>query len=307
MILIRQKRIRNLERHLPAELKGKKIRIGVSLDDRYNKQIEKIGIGMPAKVGESVLPSVIGPATRFNAEGRQLVRRDLPMETAHRQILWTWKEFHGRDQIERTDVREIPYSRYPREFMPPPSLELMVQETDDSQKVIVTISMLYDETNSVRILQAINVFLEIFGDCQVFTENLKALARTQIKRLNWKILPPGKYPWEKLRRELDPIIQRARKGNRALISYRLEKIEGYKPDFIAVGEAGFTGYVVFGFPSKNRYVFESSLYGNATYVFDKDWEELSKWTKAEILNQNRQRARIIHRESWEASLQKQVA
>ena len=38
--------------------------------------------------------------------------------------------------------------------------------------------------------------------------------------------------------------------------------------------------------------------GNATYVFDKDWEELSKLTKAQILDEGLQRDRVIHRKGW---------
>jgi hypothetical protein len=51
-----------------------------------------------------------------------------------------------------------------------------------------------------------------------------------------------------------------------------------------------------------RYVLESILYGNATYIFDKDWEELSKKTKSEILNQELQKGRLIHRRFWEKDL-----
>ena len=65
-----------------------------------------------------------------------------------------------------------------------------------------------------------------------------------------------------------------------------------------MGRGGFSGYVVFGFPEKNIYVLESAYTGNATYIFDERWEQLSKMTKAEILNEQLQTDRIIHRVGW---------
>ena len=49
---------------------------------------------------------------------------------------------------------------------------------------------------------------------------------------------------------------------------------------------------------KNLYILECDHPNNATYVFDKKWEELSKLTKAEILNNQFHKCRIIHSSSW---------
>jgi hypothetical protein len=304
-LLIQQRRIRNLDRHLPAEFRGKKLHIGVMANEHNAPRLKKIGFSDLA-LGEYVLPGIVGPISRFNAEGKEVKRRDLPMETAYRQILWTWIEHHGPNEVEQTGIKQVPYQRYPREFVAPPSIELEVVTLDSDEKAVVSPGMVFEQTSEERLLHTINLMLEIFGECLVLSEDLKAVLRAPIKRLHWKLLPPGKHPWEKLQSELEPLIQRARQGNRKLISHRLALVNQLKPEFVAVGTAGFTGYVVFGFPTKNRFIFESCLYGNATYVFDKDWEELSKWTKAEILTQNRQRARIIHLESWEAKLRRQI-
>lgn len=43
---------------------------------------------------------------------------------------------------------------------------------------------------------------------------------------------------------------------------------------------------------------ENMIYGNATYVFRDNWEELSKLSKAEIIKNNLQDKRFVHRESW---------
>ena len=88
------------------------------------------------------------------------------------------------------------------------------------------------------------------------------------------------------------------KRKQEVLQYRLEAINSYGPSFRAIGEAGFRGYVVFGFPDKGAYCLESMYTGNATYVFSDDWGVLSKRTKAEILNEHLQKDRLIHVKGW---------
>lgn len=78
----------------------------------------------------------------------------------------------------------------------------------------------------------------------------------------------------------------------------------HKPDFTAVGQAGFHGYIVYGYERKGVYVLESLHYGNATYVFGQDWARLSQMTKAEILRDDLHKHRVIHREGWEGEVRK---
>ena len=144
--------------------------------------------------------------------------------------------------------------------------------------------------------------LELFGECQFFTGDLSKIVTVKLKRLNWRLLPPGKMPWPQLRKELEPLIRKAPAGNQPVISHRLETINKHRPDFAAIGQAGFRGYIVLGFTEKQIYTLESLYYGNATYVFDKEWEQLSKKTKAEILGEKLQRDRIVHRKGWESRI-----
>ena len=81
-----------------------------------------------------------------------------------------------------------------------------------------------------------------------------------------------------------------------------EAIHKAAPDFVAYGRAGFKGYAVFGFISKNIYVLESVFPNNATYILSGDWENISKLSKAEILSHNLHEARIIHTANWEKQL-----
>ena len=62
----------------------------------------------------------------------------------------------------------------------------------------------------------VNLFLEIFGECQVFSEKLEDVFRAPVRRLNWEILPPGRRPWDQLKREVDQILKDVSKGNQAI-------------------------------------------------------------------------------------------
>jgi hypothetical protein len=296
---INQKRIRNLERHLPATFQNRRINIGLTNLQRFGAKLNVIGFTTDLSIGETVLPSVVGPVTRFNAEGKNIVRRDLPKETVYRQIEWHWTERHGDREVEQSDFRYVPYERYPRDFVPPPSVELQIAADSEGNKLLVAGAFDYDTANYQAIAHSINVLLEIFGECEILTEDLQPIAPLAARRLNWEILPPGKQPWERVKKSVAPIIERAKKGNQGVILRRLEFMHLAVPELIAQGRGGFSGYIIFGFPRKNLYVLESLYYGNATYVFRENWEKLSQLTKAEILSGNLQTARIVHQPGWE--------
>lgn len=245
-----------------------------------------------------------GPVSHFNAEGKQIIHKDRPKETAYRAIEWRWTEWHGQQRVEKTDFRDVPYERYPRTFVPPPSVEFTITATTIGESVLVTPVLALSPTNQPLLLHTVNLLLEIFREAQLLSENLERVIVPPIRRLHWRILPAGQRPWAQLKKELDPLIKEAPGGNQAFIRHRLEVINGYKPDFAAVGQAGFRGYIVLGFSQRKVYVLESLYYGNATYIFGEDWETLSKWTKAEILNAKLQKDRIVHTTAWDGKLRK---
>src|SRR4030042_784544 len=105
-----------------------------------------------------------------------------------------------------------------------------------------------------------------------------------IMRLHWKVLPQGRMPWDRLNAELDPLIRCQPDGNQPVIRHRLQAVNAHGPSFVAVGQGGFDGYVIFAFPDRNIFILECVHFGNATYVFSNDWERLSQMSKAEILD-----------------------
>lgn len=301
-MVIKGKRIVNIERHLIGIREGDSFYIGCMDLERHRQALLKAGFSSVLEAGERLLPApLFGDTSIYNAEGLYIPRKDMPKEIAYRQHEWHLKDWGG---YSHSGISDIPYERYPQRFIPPPSIELQISLDESSRKFISSDKLTFSKESYEKIKITINLFLELFGEFEIFTESLIPSMTAPTKRVYWEILPKGVYPWEKLKSKLTPIIERASKGNQPLIKYRLEIINKAKPDFYAIGEAGFYGYVIFGFEKKTLYVLESIYYGNATYVFEEGWEELSKKTKAEILTESLQKDRIIHREGWEDSINK---
>lgn len=96
-MIISKKRIRNLDKYMS------------NYDDRnivIIKEIDStaadIGFSTSYSNGEKVLPKAKGPISRFNANGKEIIRKDLPKETCYRQIMWTWKQYDGRGFYNRS-------------------------------------------------------------------------------------------------------------------------------------------------------------------------------------------------------------
>jgi len=296
-MLLKKTRIRSLK-----FLKGvftDKIILAVDLNSVNDSKLQKIGFGKNPSIGDTILPAKIGRISRINAEGYNIVHKNQKMETCYRTVEWTWKQWAGRGYTkEVTEFREVPYKRYPRTFVPPEALEITVSTTKSGQKLLVSPEILLRQ-NEEKIKHSINLFLELFGHCNILKPDLSNISIPKIVRLNWDVLPPGEYPWDVRFNQVKPFINKAKRGNQSIISKRLEIINDYKPDFAAIGKNGFNGYIVFGFKQKSLYVFESVRTNNATYIFDSNWKSITQLTKKEILTQSLQKYRLIHRlKTW---------
>ena len=298
--MIKKKRIRKLNpyKNLLPSTDG----AYVAFMDATETQLRRAGFTDDAADGTTILPKVVGCTSLYNAEGKNRVRRDKPMETMYRTVEWHWMEWHGRDKIERSDFRDVPYKRYPREFVSPPSIELTLSKNTEG-KVSIVSSLVGDWRNNEELLiHATNLFLELFGECVILNEEKSEVLPTNIQRVNWKLLPEGEYPFERVKQELRPVLDRIKKGKRSFVDKRLERLNGFKPAYTVIGQNGFSGYVVMAYPDRNLYVLESLLYGNATYALSEDWQSVSQLSKAEILNNRLHKCRVVHHANWFAKV-----
>lgn len=290
---ISQKRIKTIKKYLTGLNENDSFYVGLTNTNDFIKQLLKIGFTNDLSVGEQVLPAVVGKQTKFNAEGGYKIRRDLPKEIVFRDA--EIKDWHGHYHSVK-----IPYRRYPREEILAPSIELKIVLNAVNQKIVTSPLQTNENnpSNEIEIKNLINLFLEIFEECEILQDNLLPTFNTTVTRLNWDILPKGNYPWPVISKTVDSLIGHFSQRRQQIVQARVLTISSFNPDFFAIGKAGFHGYMIFGFSQKNLYVLESSYTGNATYVFNQDWEALAQMTKAEIINGNLQLHRFIHNDVW---------
>src|SRR4030042_1653695 len=139
MIII-GRRINSVNRRLSPIVNGQDIVIGLTHLGRFMDQLNNLGFSDNSNNGDTVLPPVsFGPISLYNAEGKYIIHRDQPMETAYRQVDWHWIEWHGRyDRVEQSRIVHVPYQRYPRVFDPPPSVEITLTNDDSGERLLVT-------------------------------------------------------------------------------------------------------------------------------------------------------------------------
>ncbi len=168
--------------------------------------------------------------------------------------------------------------------------------TNEQQKLLLYVRMLELKVNDKR-----DANVEFRKKVvRRIAEDIEALETRQMiaaaKRVPWRLLPPGKYSFPR-------IIQHFRylSKHRTFVEYdedRLERIHSLGPDDKYIGQAEFEGYVVFYFCEGPSAVLECPEPNNAIYVFGDNWKSLSRLTKTDLLNSQRDFDRVIHKRGW---------
>ncbi|MGE3147785.1 MAG: hypothetical protein AB7K04_01840 [Pseudorhodoplanes sp.] len=295
--------IHNVDRYLAAVPAGASFRIAVAITTDLALRLERAGFPPTPQAGATILPATIGPVSRFNAEGGWNVRRDLPKESRYvRTVWWRWRQWAGRHRYEdHEDTRDIYRDCYPRERIDPPSAELTWIERD-SRSYVVSEVLTHIPENAARARHVINLFLELFGTCEVLLADLARLPDLAIRKVNWRMLPPGEYPWERLAEHIRGVMKGASADALRVIEDRQTTIKAHGPDEMYVGEGGFSDYIAYRFRPRGLTVMESVRRDNAIYVFGDEWERVSRLTKAQVLSSRHHKARVIHAKGWKARL-----
>ena len=296
-MLIQRKRIRSIEPYLGGFKSEQKLYICKQITEADKAVLMKYGYNPDDESLQTHEPTPIKRYTSINVDGDWIVHRDQPKEPREFERAYHIVDWHGNDHYGTCyQTRDC----YPRTFIPPKLIELTLHDNMLRSSAYTNSPKHYESLTLVA-----NMFLEMFGQCETMDENLVPVAPpSTLKQVSWTLLPVGKMPWDEGKERLKEIIQSVPASKQTVIEERHHKIWEYQPEWHAIGSEGFWGYVVYGFPAKNLYVFESNRYNNATYVFRGKWEEVSQLTKREIILGNMHEARIIHTESWKSSLTK---
>lgn len=274
---------------------GQKFYIAITnlTDKAQSLKAIKYSESMPVET--HFIPHPIGKVSDFNANGKIITRKDKKKVYQYRDGVIT--DWHGYEH--NTQIR---YLGYPKETVVAPKIPLIVKE-NHGQRLLTSPTFTNDTKDFEKIKHTINLFLEIFGECEILFENFIPIF-SAVRKVNWKILPKGERIWDDINTHIESTISSSNMSEekRKEITSRFKKLSDSKYDFVAFGEEGFSGYFIFVFEKGNISVLENINLGNATYIFGDDWEELSKMSKSEIIQGNKQKHRIVHTKSWESQI-----
>ena len=284
---ITKKRVQNVDNYLIFTT-GRYFRI--SSPELPTNLLNKLDLKMENLFnGFSVLPRRIGPVSTFNADGRFILLKKIPREIrCIGERTWTWKDWGGNEHSTTVDISRRCYQR---EFIEPPSKEITFNNNKFHSEIL-------DKNNKEEVRHTINLFLELFGSCELVQNDLTNFPK--IERMNWEILPSGENPFENV---LNYIRKRTPNKNYSLpIENRHEFLFSKNPEKIAVGTHGFSGYVMYYF--EKYLILDCIKYGNAIYVFDKAKENICSLSKKEVLDNELNINRVIHNKNWKSEISK---
>lgn len=294
-MIIKKKRINKTDKIL-AIIGEKDFRIRANTDSK--ELLERIGFN-DLSIGKSIVPLEIDTITRFNRNGKEIIAIPKEKEVVVHNVEYNIKDWHGNPKSGDYDRQ---YKRYKRVFIAAPMEKVSI--TDIKENIYTISSDILNITmGNDKIKTYINILLEIFGYVELVDEQDEPFITS--KRVSWKILPPGDYPWEEFSKSIQPVIRRTNDEDLREIKDRYEFIKSLKPNAIFTGEDGFMGYYIAEF-GDNIYICDSVFLNNAIYILGNDWENISKMTKKEIINGSYAKARIIHSGDWKKQILKYV-
>jgi hypothetical protein len=127
-------------------------------------------------------------------------------------------------------------------------------------------------------------------------------APVPVEQLNWKLLPAGELNIETLRKHIQASALRRSKGTLFDLT-RLEFMLEFRPVRVFAGLDEFDGYLAFIFSTMSGAVLENPIEGNAVYIFDEHWREMSKLSKSELFQESPGRfRRVVHTGDWKSRL-----
>jgi len=272
---------------LPTGYNPKKIQIGIPV---IGDEAKKIGL---VNVGDNILPSIkYGVSCMRNANGYYYADKSQPKKK--RYISTNWIQPFGNENASSIAV-DIYKPCYPRIEVSPTGIELELFEDSNENKYIIANLTPIKRENYLK--ETVNIFLEIFGLCYIFSNEIKINENRNRRRCNWEILPPGEKPSV----HLTHMLKKQNQSEDTFDVARLEFIDKYKAEQVVEGLNGFSGYYAYVF--KNYCVLESAVYGNATYIIPKEnWEVLSQKTKQDLTHDNVVVEKIRHTEKWEKTI-----
>lgn len=286
----------DIEKIKESKKTGKPIEL-VSLVEIKSEEVEQFKnlkvkvLDGEIKIPLKILPSKkLGRHSRWNIEGREVVRKDLPKE--ERDVEFS---VYGHYTSSRT------MDCYQREIKHGEKIEITISEIKNispTHKIVkLGIAISGDETDEELIFK-VNLLRETTGGDHEFSfsSEIDSLVNKYVF-VNWDIFPPGT--------KFHEAINSSGISNKAevkILKERYDFLSQYNHKHVIKGKKGLKGY--FGFVlGSDLVVFDNIKSGNALFILEDNWEVLSKQTK-EQLSKNPKVKRVIHNEGWSKELSK---
>lgn len=298
---LKQKTIRKTNRLLIDLEEQQSFLLGVKITD-YIKSIIKTKFDLNSLVENEIIypkPS-LGRYSMINSNGIYISDKNKEKEVAYRPHEYNLTGWDGKTY---SGTCYIPYKRYPRIFLPPAEIKMIIRKINDESYFCVLKKFKKQKSMDEDIKFAANLLLEFFGEVDTlkFDEHNSIVLEVPVEKVNWEILPQGEVLWESIKNISKSIATRS---ELYFIKQRFEFLLNHNPSFIKEGLGGYTGYLVYGFEEKNIYIMDSIIYGNATYIFEGEWKVVSRLTKSEIIKNKLAKDRIVHNNNWEENINK---
>ncbi len=97
-----------------------------------------------------------------------------------------------------------------------------------------------------------------------------------VKEIFWDLLPQGEWKTEGLIKTFKGYGWSKDEFDESRLT---QIIKILKPTICYIGKEKFQGYVVFGFDLSEKVVLECPKYGNAIYIIEDNWQEITKLSK----------------------------
>lgn len=224
-MIIKKSRINSVDKYFANIAEDKEVYVSVPADENNIDLLKMDG----CLDGTCVVPQPIGPVTRFNLYGKELIHKE--MEKEHREIERDYHivDWHGTDHYGTCFQNRM---CYPKEYIFPP-LSRIIRDSGKLRSELLT------KADVELLKHTINMFLEVFGYCEIVDKDENPIGqKIKIKEVSWRILPPGKYPWERAEKALDDYFEKAPGKNKEVLRNNHKTFAKYEPDFLAMSEDG---------------------------------------------------------------------
>lgn len=255
-------------------------------------ELEEVGdgewIGLP--------PASTGRWSKWNINGREIVRRDLP------KVYHSWTieapDFQGSGTHPITFSREV----FRKQRLYGQQIEAAVTRRDEPRDslvgtVLLTLHAPYDEDAEQAYLYAASLARTWFGSATAYSLDEAGIPQVPDQSVSWDFLPDGTV--EQMR---EAVVKKfggsAPPQEIEIMIDRLEKVQSLAPEKRLVGTSGLQRYIGYMF-GDDFVAFENPRVGNALYLMYGDWESLSQLSRSQLLaSREGEFDRIIHTARW---------